>query len=280
MATQTVKQIKARINSINSTKKITKAMELISRTKYQNTINVLNFSRFYLKEADEVLNRLINNTEHPLLQKKKSVKNIAVFIFSSDNGFCANYNNEIIKFANNFLKDTCNKNCTLFLIGKKSFNYFKEKHFNIKKSYTGFQGKFSIEILNNIVNDITENFLNNEFDEIYSIYTKFCSSVKSEPICEKILPLEKEITTNSYIEETKIENILENFLQNYIFSKMKNIFLESIISEHSSRMMSMKIANDNAKNILESLVLTLNKTRQALITRELIEIISSSESMK
>jgi F-type H+-transporting ATPase subunit gamma len=259
-------------------------MELISRTKYQRSVDSLNYSRDYLMEADGVLARLISDHENSFFETNKEPKNIAVFIVSADTGFCSSYNHSILTFAEKILTEKQNQNhqnCQLFLIGKKGLTYFKEKNFVIKNAYLGLHGKLVPEILNNIVNDISIPFLKKDFDEVFVVYTKFHSTIKTEPVCEKILPIQKPVDTrNFYIEESNIDKILEKFISNFILAKLKNILLESFVSEHVTRMVAMKIANDNAKDILESLILTLNKTRQALITRELIEIISSSEAMK
>ena len=172
----------------------------------------------------------------------------------------------------------------MYLIGKKLQNSLFNVGLSCKKLYIGYLGKFSKDIISDLVNNIK----NYSKKNIYIVYTKFYSSVKQETTVENLFSSflkkieQKNISDESeYIKELKIDNCFFDKIVNlFLFAKLQNVFLESLVSEHTNRMLSMRTANDNAKHILEKLVLSLNKMRQALITGELIEIISSSDAVK
>lgn len=331
---QTIKQIKSRIESIKSTKKITNAMELISRTKYQISFKKLSYSRDYLSNIENFLSRILLKKDILKFLENFNTNKTILILFSSDNGFCSNYNIEILKKLENFLSGRKKENIEIYLIGKKIYNNILSLGLSCEKIYTGYLGKYSKDI----VSSLSENIIKSGANDIYIIYTKFYSSVKQDATLESVfkvfnekiqyplnisnsknLDLNLDLIENNelhnsldskhfrhflnfrktqnsfgkdsinnddfnkseYIKELKFDNdFFDKIMRLFLFAKLKNVFLESIVSEHATRMLAMKTANDNAKHILEKLVLSLNKTRQALITGELIEIISSSDAIK
>ncbi|HOW36500.1 MAG TPA: ATP synthase F1 subunit gamma [Candidatus Omnitrophota bacterium] len=279
-----LRQIKNRIRSIESTKKITRAMEMISASKLPRAKDLLFATRPYQLKLASLLSNLAAGQEaalHPLLEKRQHKNNIALCVITSDTGLCSTYNYKVIHCAENFIKEHASQNIKIIAIGRKGYNYFKKKQFEITHSYLGLQGRYSIDINTQIEKVLTDLFLSQAADEVYIAYTKFKSALRHEETTEKILEIEHpQVQPLDYILEPNAKGILNDLVPHYFFMKIKLILLESFVAEHSARMLAMRTATDNAEELMEDFILLRNKARQTAITKEIIEVTSTVEALR
>ncbi|MEW5758679.1 MAG: ATP synthase F1 subunit gamma [Candidatus Omnitrophota bacterium] len=281
---QSLRTIKTRIRSVDNTRKITRAMEMVSSAKLNRIDNLSYGARGYFLKLSSILkNTLVSNFKisHPFLKKQNTTGNIAVCVITSDTGLAGNFNNRIIKATENFLKNFARDKIKLVCVGKKSFVYFRAKEFNIIHSIIGLYGRFNEEIPKKITSILTNIFLTGEADEVYIIYAHYESKARNMPVIEKFLNLEKGVGEDvNYIVEPGIERFIDELISRYLLAKIRMVILDSFTSEHSTRMIAMKIATDNAVELVENLIILRNKARQAAITKEVLEVASSAEALK
>lgn len=282
---QSLRQIKNRIRSIDNTRKITRAMEMVSSSKLTRVRNALYASGPYLAGFESILKNLLTDitaVSHPLFEKREQIKRIALCVIASDTGLCGVYNHNVISLAETFLSKYEKEQVELIAIGKEAFSYFKRKNYKMGKSYLGIYGRYSSNASDELSEYLTSLFLNRDVDEVYIAYTHFSSMLRHVARIDKFLDVEatcgEECQHN--ILEPDAETILNKMIPKYLSGKMRSIFLNSFTSEHSARMFAMKTATDNADNLIETLTLLRNKVRQASITKEVLEIALSAEALK
>ena len=285
---QSLKVIKNRIRSIQNTEKVTNAMQMISVSKLNRIDNLLYAIRPYFKKLESLFYNLIQNRQSegafisPYLRESPAQEKKAVLcLLTSDNGLCGAYNNNIIRMSEDFIRRRGNEKVRLVIIGKKGFKYFSSRGFEILHSYIGLNGKFSEEICDEISNYLTSLFLSNHADEIFLGFTHFETALILKPTIIKFLNIEHKPGEDiDYLFEPNLEEVLQEIIPRYISLKLRLVLLEAFTSEHASRTVAMKGATENAKELLHKLILLRNKVRQANITRDILEIISSAEALK
>lgn len=281
---ESLKIIKNRIRSIQNIEKVTSAMQMISAAKLNRVGNALSLTRPYFQSIESFLNNVSRSKDAGLnpFFAKRSKEKIVLCVITSDNGLCGAYNNNVINLFEGFVTNYGKDKIKLVVIGKKGYSYFKKFYKdNILHTYLGLNGKFSQGASDEIASRLTGIFLSKEADEIYIIYTHFKNAMVNKPTIAKFLGIEKARGEEvDYIFEPDKVKVLEELIPRYLEMKMKFVLLEAFTCEHSSRLMSMKMASENARDLLHELTLLRNKVRQANITREIIEIISSAEALK
>jgi F-type H+-transporting ATPase subunit gamma len=281
---QSIKQIKNRIRSIENTKKVTAALEMVSVAKLSRIDKQLYALRPFSLKMVELLNNLAGHPQAPfstLMEKRKPGGDIALCVITSDNGLCALYNHNVIRVAEEFIRNNPKAAVRLVLIGHKGLNYFKTRYKQINNYRVGLNGNYSDKACDEITEELSGLFLSRQVDKVYVAYTHFKNSLVQKAVVEQLLNIGAEVTKPiEYILEPDLESILVQIIPQYLKVKMRLILLESFTSEHAARTVAMKAATDNAKELLESLILTRNKVRQAGITQEILEISSSSEALK
>jgi F-type H+-transporting ATPase subunit gamma len=291
-----LRQIKRRIRSVESTKKITRAMQMVSAAKLKHAQDMLFAGKPYYFKMDALLKKLLaipvrkefsngvnaGTVSHPLLEERAVKNNFTLCVVTSDSGLCSTYNNNIIRIAEGFIKKHGAENTRLVAIGKKGFSYFKSRGIKISRAYLGLQGRYSREVAEGIANTITNTFLSKKTDEVHIAHTHFDATLKYKPKLQKLLNIERaeEESGAAYILEPGAESILEKVIPAYSSAKIKGILLDAFTSEHSQRMVAMKSATDNAVELIDNLTLLRNKARQAAITTEIIEVSSAAEELK
>lgn len=302
---ESAKDIKNRINSTKNTKKITKAMEMIAASKMKKQVKLAISGKNYAENALSMMINIVKNNKdikHPFLKKNKNIKNVLMIIFTSDKGLCGGYNINIFKSLDKYIKENKDKNIDVICIGKYSQKYAKKLNLNIVKTFSSFSQNIKMENLDDLNDFIKKEFLNENYDRIKIIYTNFISPISNNIKIRRLLPLtekgmiylfseigvdDKNIDENYYKERSAIDYIFEPTPE-IIFDKVIPILvkieiyqciLESLASEYSSRMISMKNASDNAGKIVDELTLKYNKVRQASITSEILEISSGAEAL-
>jgi F-type H+-transporting ATPase subunit gamma len=282
---QSLRQIKLRIRSIENAKKVTGALEMISVSKLNSTNKMLSAQRQYFLKLKTMLNNLlasIEAPESPFLQQNAGRKKTCLCVITSDSGLCGVYNNGIIRAAEAFIHTREKGTVALVIVGRKGLNYFKNlRDVSIVKSYIGLNGRYSKDISDEITGYLSGLFLSGEVGEVYSAYAHFETALLHKPVVKKFLGLQGEGGVKSeYIFEPASGRVLEEFLPRYIALYGRFMLLEAFASEHAARTVAMKTATDNAKELLKGLTLTRNKVRQATITQDMLEIISSAEALK
>jgi len=281
---QNLRQIKSRIKSIENTRKITRAMETISAAKLNRVKNSFYAARSYSMSLEPVLKRLLSDltaAKNPFIEKRHPAKNIAVCIIASDTGLCGTYNNNIIKLTETFISNYSRENVKLVAVGKEVFAYFKNKGYSVSRSFVGLYGRYSIKVSENMVSELTAIFLSKEVDEVYIAYTHFSTNLRHNPIVEKFLSIDfDEGKLTHYILEPDANKILGEMIPRYLGARMNTVIMDAFTAEHSARMLAMKIATDNADELIDMLTLARNKARQASITKEVVEIAMAAEAIK
>jgi len=230
---------------------------------------------------DEILSHIEGKT-HPLLAGLRSIGAVALCIITSDTGLCSNYNNNVIRSAEGFIKSRDKNKVKLITVGKEGFRHFRKHGYEVSRSYLELYGRFSAGISEKITSELTGMFLRNEVDEVFIAYTHFDSTLRHKPIVEKFLNIEHigKSESDFLIMEPNEDRVLEELLPKYLSEKVRLMMLDSFTSEHAARMIAMKAATDNAKELIDKLTLLKNKARQAAITREVTEIAMSAEALK
>lgn len=283
-----MKEIKARIDSVKSTSQITKAMDVVSSTKFKRFQTLTLKSRRYLNALDETFENIVSSLQgekHILFDGKSEVKKICIITMTSDRGLCGSFNNnalkELEKLVKKFQKD--GKDVTVISVGKKGRDFCKRRNIDIDSEYVQMIPETMFEKAKNISEEIVQFYTNGIYDEVYLIYSKFISAISYELSVEKLLPVAKNVTekkVKEYLFEPTKEKVLEVFIPKRLNIKLYQALLENTASEHSARMTAMKNASDNASDMIDKLTLEYNRIRQAIITQELSEIVGGSDALK
>ena len=283
-----MKEIKARIDSVKSTSQITKAMDVVSSTKFKRFQALTLASRAYSRALDETFENIVSSLQgekHILFDGKSEVKKICIITMTSDRGLCGSFNNnalkELEKLVKKFQKD--GKDVTVISVGKKGRDFCKRRNIDIDSEYVQMIPETIFEKAKNISEEIVQFYTNGIYDEVYLIYSKFISAISYELSVEKLLPVAKNVTekkVKEYLFEPTKEKVLEVFIPKRLNIKLYQALLENTASEHSARMTAMKNASDNASDMIDKLTLEYNRIRQAIITQELSEIVGGSDALK
>lgn len=282
---QSLRNIKLRMKSVENTGKITRAMEMVSASKLNRMKNILYASRLYFSKVEALMRNVLRSADvaadHPLLKKPSAVKSIALFVVTSDAGLCGMYNHNVIRLAEEFVAGKGKDKMELIAIGREAFNHFRKAGYKVSDGYEDLHSRYSVRVASEIAESLKGMFLGGRADEVYAAYTRFDSTLRHKPVIEKLLNIERSETGDvEYIAEPDMASVLDELLSWYLHERIKTIILNSFTSEHSARMIAMKTATDNAGDLMDSLTLSRNKARQAMITKEVIEIASSAEALK
>jgi len=278
-----LRQIKNRIKVIDNTRKVTSAMEMISVTKLNRTEKQLVSFKPYFSKLDAIFGRMIRckkGLSSPLLSGN-GCSDICLCVITSDSGLCGVYNNNIIRFAEEFINSRGRDLVKLVIIGRRGLNYFQKKGYQVLNNYVGLNGRYSAKVCDEITSGLTDLYLSGKVGEIFVSGTHFKTALIHKPVITKLLNVEvSNIEEIDYIAEPDMEEVLDELIPKYISLKMRLIIMESFTSEHAARTVAMKMATDNAEELSVKLLLLRNKVRQANITQDIMEIISSAEALK
>jgi F-type H+-transporting ATPase subunit gamma len=290
-----LKDLKTRISSVKSTKKITSAMKMVAASKLRRAQELAESSRVYAESLSLILSSLSggskDNSDLPEVLVGRANPKVALLIInSSDRGLCGGFNSTLFRSAVAWIKDKKSKNIEVKLmpIGKKASAFYKRSDLEIIENFEDINtNDRQLEVSENVKNKISELFESQAIDEVSILYNKFVSAIAQEPTFKSLIPLEQseseegsEETTNSSFEfEPDKNELLEYLIPRNFMTQVYGCILESSAAEHAARMTSMDNATRNAGDMIDSLTMTYNRTRQAVITKELIEIISGAEAV-
>ena len=289
-----LKDLRNRITSVKSTQKITKAMKMVAAAKLRKAQENAEKSRLYSEKMNEIISNLkssiTDQSSAPrLLIGNNDNKRFLCVIMTADRGLCGGFNSNICKkskeYINNLLKE--NKEVKIITVGSKSFDQMKRNYGNyiIEKLTFKNQKEINVTDAQKISNKIISMFHKNEFDICTIFYSKFKSVISQEPIEQQIIPVknnnnnDKITNDQNYEYEPDQEEILDSLLPKNITTQIFKGLLENAASEQGARMSAMDNATRNAGDLIEKLTINYNRSRQAVITKELIEIISGAETL-
>ncbi|MBF0331058.1 MAG: ATP synthase F1 subunit gamma [Candidatus Omnitrophica bacterium] len=281
---QQLRQLKSRIRSIEGTWKVTRAMEMVSMSKFKSLEMPLAMSRTYFAKLDSIFNNLIaveENTANAYFKSREQGA-LGLVVVTSDTGLCGIYNDEVITQAENFIAQHPGREVKLYVYGRKGTGHFRKEGMAVHKSVAAMHGRLNSTFHRELFDAVLADYDAKALAEVHVCYTVYKSAMKHIPTTEKLLNIERKPvkTDGSFIIESGSKGILPDVLPMYLSNKMRLMMLESFVSEHSARMVAMKSSKDNAKELMGDLILLRNKIRQATITKEVIEIISSAEALK
>lgn len=282
-------QLRQRITSVKNTKQITKAMEMVAASKLRRAQEAAVASREFAKIANELLTRIRQLTDvnkHPLFARR-AIKNRLLIVVASDRGLAGGYNASLLKkFAAELKKDTeAGIAHKIITVGKKATTFTAKVHnLEVIGAYHDFVDNPTAEDLRPILLSALDGFQKSEYDAVDIVYTDFISSVNQVPRTARLLPVAfEDVALSSHLEDAVFEptpkKVLEEVTERFVEVTMMQYMLESAASEHSSRMLAMKNATDNAGEIIDDLTLAMNSARQAAITQELAEITGGAEAI-
>jgi F-type H+-transporting ATPase subunit gamma len=286
----TLRDIKRRIVGVKNTQQITKAMKMVAAARLRRAQeNIIN-ARPYARKISLMLSHLINEEEkqnNPFTVQREN-NNIAVVVVSADRGLCGAFNTNIIKETIKFIFEDYNKSKThIFCIGRKSFEFFSKRDFNVAGKNVGIFSSLKFQDAASISKELINNYLNGTFDKIFIIYNEFKSVIQQKIVIEQFLPIpvpdetvvEKKHSVD-YIYEPDRKSIIKYLLPKHLKTQIWRILLESHAAELGARMTAMDNATTNAKELIRTLQLKYNKERQAAITKEILEIVSGANALK
>jgi len=283
------KEIRTKIKSVENTRKITKAMEMVAASKMRKAQDRMRASRPYAEKIRNVAAHLsFANPEykHPYLIKRDVVKNVGLIVVSSDKGLCGGLNTNMLRLSVNQMKtwETEGKAITVSAIGNKGYSFMNRVGADVKSHVTGLGDVPHLETLIGTIKVMLDAYEAGEIDQLYISYTKFINTMKQEPVIEQLLPLSGEQLGSpkghwDYIYEPEAKPVVDQLMMRYIESLVYNAVAENMASEQSSRMVAMKSASDNAKEVIGDLKLIYNKARQAAITKEISEIVGGAAAV-
>lgn len=283
----TLKAIRRRVSSVRNIQQITKAMKMVSAARLRRAQEAAFAARPYAEKLEAVLQNLATQSQilaHPFLAAREEKKTDLILI-TSDRGLCGGFNSTLIRAAETFIREHPAQQVTLSIIGRRGYDHFKRRSVTIGEQRTDLLGRLTSALAHEIGQRVGERFLNGQTDSVYVLYARFRSTLVQVPTIDRVLPIvaKERATTQApleYLYEPEPQELLESLLARYIDMLIYRAMLESVASEHGARMTAMDNATNNAVEMIERLTLDMNRARQAGITRELLEIVSTSEALK
>ena len=283
------KEIRTKIKSVQNTRKITKAMEMVAASKMKKAQERMRAARPYGEKIRNVAAHLSHaNPEyrHPFLVSRDTVKRIGVIVLTADKGLCGGLNTNVLRLALNRMKEwgSQGEEFEVCAIGNRGLGFMQRLGAEVVSHVVGLGDKPHMEKLIGAIKVMLDGYTQDRFDRLMIFYTKFINTMKQEPVMEQLLPLSGErlgVPTGAwdYIYEPEAKTVLDQVLERYIEALIYQAVSENMASEQSARMVAMKAASDNAGNVIDELTLIYNKTRQASITKELSEIVGGAAAV-
>ncbi|KXS45316.1 MULTISPECIES: ATP synthase F1 subunit gamma [unclassified Candidatus Frackibacter] len=282
---QTMRDIKRKINSVENTKKITRAMKLVAAAKLRKAQEGAEAAKPFFKKTRQALIDVTGRIEgdlHPLLEEREQVEKVGYIVITGDRGLCGPYNSRVLREVE---EETNNEdNIGVIAIGKKGRNYFRRNGVEIVSEYLHLDDNPSVRRAKDIAEEIIDFYQENVFDKVYLIYTQFNTVLDHDVKSIQLLPvqpddIEEEGLQSEYIYEPSPGKVLDAIIPKYIRNIMYSALLEAKASEFASRMTAMDSATENAEEIIDDLTLSFNRARQAEITQEISEIAAGAEAL-
>ncbi len=282
----TLRDIKRKISSVNSTQTITRTMKMVSASKLRRTQDDFEKIRAYALKMEELTARVISRVpkeSHPLLMEREEIKKVLIVCIASDRGLCGGFNMNVSLQAENFaLQNKGNyERIGVYAFGRKAKDYLQRRKVDIVKDWVDVR-KVDQDLVNTMSDDLIRLYTEGEFDKIYLAYNHFQSPVKQVTMFEGFLPIKPsgEPEGMDYLYEPERDKIIEALIPKYISTKIYFALLDSQTSEHAARMAAMENATSNCGEMISHLTLVYNKRRQESITNEMMDIVGGAEALR
>ena len=285
-----LRDIKRKITAVQKTKQITRAMNMVAASKLRSAQTRMENFRPYAIHFMDVLKSLalrVDSKSHPLLAVREP-KKVRVIVITSDRGLCGGFNTNLIKTTERFLREkkAAGLEVSLISVGRKGRDYFRKKESSVN-AHVDILSKFDMSLAMQVGEDVIPSFISEEYDELYLIYSEFRTVAIQRPAVVRLLPIpsvgsEEDVEPDKrldYIYEPSEEALLDQLLPMYIRVLIYRALLETVAGENAARMMAMDNATSNCDDLVNSLTLMFNKTRQAAITKELMDIVGGAEAL-
>jgi len=284
------KEIRTKIKSVQNTRKITKAMEMVAASKMRKAQDRMKAARPYgekIRRLAANLSHANSEYKHPFLKKVGELKRVGLIVITTDKGLCGGLNTNVLRVALNSLKEWEGKGVTdirVTAIGSKGLGFMQRLGAKVVSNVTHLGDTPHLEKMIGPVKVMLDAFNDGELDAVYIAYTRFLNTMKQEPVLEQLLPLSGEKLRQTehgwdYIYEPDARAVIDELLVRYVEALVYQSVAENMASEQSARMVAMKAASDNAGNVINELQLVYNKTRQAAITKEISEIVGGAAAV-
>jgi F-type H+-transporting ATPase subunit gamma len=283
------KEIRVKIKSVQNTRKITKAMEMVAASKMRKAQERMRHARPYGEKIRTVAAHISHaNPEykHPFLVDRDSVKGVGIIVITTDKGLCGALNTNLLRLVLTQYKEwqAQGEKVEVCAIGNKGLGFMQRLGANIVSQVVQLGDRPQMEKLIGAVKVMLDGYTSDRFDRVMLAYTRFVNTMKQEPVIEQLLPLSGERlgapeTVWDYIYEPEARHVLDQVMTRYIEALIYQAVSENMASEQSARMVAMKAASDNAATLIDELTLVYNKNRQAAITKELSEIVGGAAAV-
>ncbi|MCR4440678.1 MAG: ATP synthase F1 subunit gamma [Peptococcaceae bacterium] len=281
-----VRDIKRRIRSVKNMQQITKAMEMVSAAKLRRAQAAVAASRPYAVKMEEMLGRIIDSARektHPFLTRR-TVKAVGFILITADRGLAGGYNANLIRKAVAEAARVGDVEKGFIAVGRKGRDYLRRRGRRISGEFLGINDTPTVPEAKQVAALAAKLFLDGTYDEIHLVYQEFITVAQQKPVIKQLLPLlhdqAEETGPSDYLYEPAPEKVLEMLLPKYVDNQVFQALMEAKAGEHGSRMTAMHAAADNAGEMIDRLILSFNKARQAAITREIMEIVGGADALK
>jgi F-type H+-transporting ATPase subunit gamma len=284
-----LKDIRNRIASVKSTQQITKAMKMVSGAKMRRAHAAAVAARPYAAKVEELMSRVAaasTEVSHPLLQRPDARRAVIVVV-TSDRGLCGGFNHQLLRKIEAEIRSAAEWHHQLVAVGRKGRDYLRKRGYDVIDSHVEMGGKFTAEFVRELVARPIEWFANGDIGRVALAFNAFRSALSQVATFEEVLPVPLPETAAEepvpgaaeYLFEPNAAAVLAALLPRYVESRVLHALLESEVSEHSARMTAMDAATNNADELIRHLTLTMNRARQAMITKELLDIVGGAEAL-
>jgi F-type H+-transporting ATPase subunit gamma len=281
-----LKDLRRRIRATKSMQQIFKAMEMVAAAKLRRAQQRAQASSPYAEKITKMLANLAgaaSELDHPLF-KEREVKTTALVVITADRGFAGAYNTNILRQAEQRVREAPKGSVQLVAIGRKGRDYLRRRGYPLLATYTDLPGEASLEFARSLTADLTARFLSGEIDRVEIMYSHFVNAIVRKIRTEVFLPVGGQAGARAAdrgtIFEPDAETLFAELLPRYATAKLYAALADALASEHSARMVAMGSARKNAGDLVDSLTLTRNRLRQAAITREIAELVGGAEALK
>lgn len=280
-----LRDIRKRINSVKSTRKLTRAMKMVSGAKLRRATDSAIAARPFSAKLQELTLGLLSTLEeiqHPLMLKRDVVRRVRLIVFSSDRGMCGSFNSNMLRQMDRFLQEQ-SADVSLVTIGKRGRDHSRRRGYQVESVHVSVTDAERLVLVQDLARSAMADFASEKIDACYLVFNRFKSALSQVPTFEPLLPFQVEAqgaesNSQSLFEPSPAE-LLDALLPKMVENRVQQAFLESAASEHAARMMAMDNATRNASELINSLTLQYNRARQAAITKELVEIVSGAEAL-
>ena len=278
--------IRRRIRSVKNTQQITKAMKMVAAAKLRRAQERMFAARPYAGGLRQVLASVATRVDisaHPLLQSREPERNVVVIVVTADRGLCGAFSANVIRAAQNFIREHGFEGVELVTIGRKASDFFRRRTIPIRRNVFVAQA-LSIEVAREIADSLIKDFIDEKIDGVYVVYNEFKSVIQQMVTVEKLLPLSRAAFDDAsppvdYLYEPAAESLIGAMVPKHLDIQLFRMALESAASEQGARMTAMDSASRNAGELISALTLYANRVRQAAITKEIIEIVSGAAAL-